>query len=109
MTTGSSMQAMTLAAPPQTRHVSTSILKTRFSRCAQVIAMDGMYAGFAGAKTGHGHMTLNWRLLLLAIHCFGLVAFSPFCRCHPRPVLAVRSEYTVETCQIDSGLRHQGG
>jgi len=30
-----------------------SILKTRFSRFAQVIAMDGMYAGFAGAKTGH--------------------------------------------------------
>jgi len=31
-----------------------SILNTRLSRCAHVIAMDGMYAGFAGAKTGHG-------------------------------------------------------
>jgi hypothetical protein len=29
-----------------------SILKTRFNRFAQVIARDGMYAGFAGAKTG---------------------------------------------------------
>jgi len=38
MTTGFSMQAMTLADPPQTRHFSTSILKTRFSRCAQVMA-----------------------------------------------------------------------
>jgi hypothetical protein len=109
MTTGSSMQAMTLAVPPQIRHFSTSILKTRFSRCAQVIARDGMYAGFAGAKTGHGRMTPNWRLLLLAIRCFGLVAFSPFCRRHQRTVSAVRGEYTVETCQIDSGPGHQGG
>ena len=30
-----------------------SILNARFNRCAQVIARDGMYAGFAGAKTGH--------------------------------------------------------
>ncbi len=30
-----------------------SMLKTRFNLCAQVIAMEGMYAGFAGAKTGH--------------------------------------------------------
>ena len=30
-----------------------SILNTRLNRCAQVIARDGMYAGFAGAKTGH--------------------------------------------------------
>jgi hypothetical protein len=30
-----------------------SMLKTRFNRFAQVIAKDGMYAGFAGAKTGY--------------------------------------------------------
>ncbi len=53
MTTGSSIQAMILTAPPHLGQVSMSILKTRLSRCAQVIAMDGMYAGFAGAKTGH--------------------------------------------------------
>jgi len=29
------------------------MLNTRFNRFAQVITMDGMYAGFAGAKTGH--------------------------------------------------------
>jgi hypothetical protein len=83
MTTGSSMQAITFADSPQMRHVSTSILKTRFSRCAQVIARDGMYAGFSGAKTGHRRMTPNWRLFALAICVFGLVAFSPptTCRC----------------------------
>ena len=36
-----------------------SMLKTRFSRCAQVIAMEGMYAGFAGAKTGHRRVVLG--------------------------------------------------
>ena len=46
-------------------------MNTRFRRWAQVIAMDGMYAGFAGAKTGHGRMTPNWRLLILAIGAFG--------------------------------------
>ena len=34
-------------------HVSISMLNTRLSLCAHVIARDGMYAGFAGAKTGH--------------------------------------------------------
>jgi hypothetical protein len=68
------------------------LVKTRFSRCAQVIARDGMYAGIAGAKTGHGRMTLNWRFLILDICCFGLVAFSPLRRCHQRTVLAVRGD-----------------
>ena len=36
-----------------------SMLNTRLSRCAQVIAMEGMYAGFAGAKTGHGGTLLG--------------------------------------------------
>ena len=61
------MQAMTLALPPQIRHLSTSRLNTRLSLWAQVIAMDGMYAGFAGAKTGHRRMTLNRG----DIRCFG--------------------------------------
>ena len=71
--------------------------------------MDGMYAGFAGAKTGHGRMALNWHLLLLAIRCFVLAAFSPFCRRHQRTVFTVRGKYTVKACQVDSRLRHQGG
>ena len=68
MTTGSSMQAMTLAVPPQTRHVSTSI--------SPKAPTFGEY---------------------------------PLCRCHQRTVFAVRGEYTVKTCQIDSGLGHQCG
>jgi hypothetical protein len=100
MITGSSMQAMTLAVPPQTRHVSTSI-----SPKAPTVGENPLQP----LRPGHGRMTLNWRLLLLAIRCFGLVAFSPFCRRHQRTVFAVRGEYTVETCQIDSGLGHQGG
>jgi hypothetical protein len=35
---GSSMQAITLAAPPQARQVFTSMLNTRLSRCAQLMA-----------------------------------------------------------------------
>jgi hypothetical protein len=84
-------------------------VKTRFRRWAQVIAMDGMYAGFAGAKTGHRRMTLNWRFLILDICCFGLVAFSPLCLCHLPSVFAIRGKHTMESCQIDSGLWHQGG
>jgi len=44
---------MILTAPPHSQQVSMSILNTRFNLFAQVIARDGMYAGFAGAKTGH--------------------------------------------------------
>jgi len=65
-----------LAAAPQARQVATSILNTRFSLCAQVIAMDGMYAGFAGAKTGYCHMALHRCFLILIRNSFlaGLAA-----------------------------------
>jgi hypothetical protein len=92
------MQAMTLAVPPQTRHVSTSI-----SPKAPTLGENPLQP----LRPGHGRMTLNWRLLLLAIRCFGLVAFSPFCRCHNRPVFAVRGEYTVKARQVDSGPGHK--
>jgi hypothetical protein len=61
------MQAMNLTAPPQAGQVSMSMPNTRLRRCAQVIAMDGMYAGFAGAKTGHGSPALRRRFLLFLI------------------------------------------
>ena len=51
-----------------THQFTLSILNTRFSLCAQVIAMDGMYAGFAGAKTGHRPMRLRECFLIL-IRC----------------------------------------
>ncbi len=41
------------------REQDAEALNTRLSRWAQVIAMDGMYAGFAGAKTGHGRMAFS--------------------------------------------------
>ena len=70
MTTGSSMQAMTLAVPPQTRHISTSTLKTRFR---------------------------SWPYdVILAICAFGLATLAPLCRCHQRTVFAVRGKYTVK-------------
>jgi len=79
--------------------------------CAQVIAMDGMYAGFAGAKTGHGRLSFCW--------CFVLPnsfssAFAPPGRSHQNPVLAVwmmrhPDEYTVKSCEIDLRFRHQRG
>ena len=46
-------------AAPQTGQVSMSMPKTRLRRRDQVNAMDGMYAGFAGAKTGHGGVALG--------------------------------------------------
>jgi hypothetical protein len=79
------------------------------SRWALVIAMDGMYAGFAGAKTGHGRMTLNWRFLVLPFRQPGLAALAPLRRGHQCPVFAIRSKHTMESCQIDSGLGHQCG
>ena len=50
MTTGSSMQAITLTVPPHSRHVSMSILKTRFNRWAQVIEARRS-AGFGSGES----------------------------------------------------------
>ncbi|MDT8318927.1 MAG: hypothetical protein RQ826_00230 [Xanthomonadales bacterium] len=46
----SRMLATILTSAPHWSQVVMSMLKTRFNRFAQVIARDGMYAGFAGAK-----------------------------------------------------------
>ena len=94
ITTGSSMQAMTFMAPLQALQISMSILKTRLGHCALVNAMDGMYAGFAGAKTGHRHSPFRrgWR----SIGHPGLVAPAPPGRRHQRPVLGIRCKHTVE-------------
>ena len=54
-------------------------------------------------------MTPNWRSLVLAICVFGLATLAPLRRCHQRTVFAIRGEYAVKTCQIDSGLGHQCG
>ena len=59
-----------------------------------LIAMDGMYAGFAGAKTGHRHMTLRGCFLIL-IRCQIWAALAPPGRGHPHPVQAVRRKDSV--------------
>ena len=52
----------------QGREQDAEALNTRFRRCAQVIAMDGRYAGFAGAKTGHRGMLLYRRKRVIFDH-----------------------------------------
>ncbi len=75
--------------------------------------MDGMYAGFAavrrpGAKTGHRGVTVC-RLAVARLTVFlTLVAFTAFSRCYQGTVLAVWRENTMESSQVNPGLRHQG-
>jgi hypothetical protein len=40
------------------------LVNIRLRRCAQVIAMDGMYVGFAGAKTDHCRALFNVTLVV---------------------------------------------
>ncbi len=68
--------------------------------------MDGMYAGFAGAKTGHGRTAFFWGFVLP--NRFSS-AFAPPGRSHQNPVLAVWSEYTMKSCEIDLRLWYQRG
>ncbi len=90
------------------------MLNTRFSRCAHVIARDGMYAGFAGAKTGHRHVTFSRDSIFCLIVYPTLIALATLRRRDQDTVLTVRmvrhpDKHTVETCQVSSGLGHQGG
>ena len=89
ITAGFSIQAMIRSAPPQADQVSMSMPNMRLSRCAHVFAMDGTYAGFAGAKTGHRGPALRRRLLFPRLGGLGLGAAPPLRRYHPRTVTAV--------------------
>lgn len=60
-------------------------------------------------RPGHGHAAFGRRFLLPLIGRFGVVAFAPLGRCHPRTVFAVGGEDTVEAGQVDSWHRDQGG
>ncbi len=51
MTVLSSMQAITFIGPPQLAQASMSILKTRLSRCAQVIADRCLVAVFSSTSS----------------------------------------------------------
>jgi hypothetical protein len=61
---------MIFTGPSHRSHLVMSRRNTRFSLRAQVIARDGMYAGFAGAKTGHGGMLFHRGAV---IRCVGRV------------------------------------
>jgi len=53
--------------------------------CAQVIAMDGMYAGFAGAKTGHRGVTFCGFAVICFTVFLALVGLAALCRCYQYP------------------------
>jgi len=72
------------------RELGAEALNTRLRRCAQVIAMDGMYAGVAGAKAGHGGASPGGRF------CFIEPSFAPACRGHLSPQCAVGCEDPVK-------------
>ena len=62
--------------------------------------MDGMYAGFAGAKTGHDCPALGWRLVLVSIWCFDLFTFTTFCGCDLSTVFTIGGKHAMEACQV---------
>ena len=69
--------------------------------------MKGMYAGFAGAKTGHRGATFG-RCRLLRIRCRGsLTAPAPLGRCHLGAVFSVRCKDPVEAGEVDPQFGHQ--
>ena len=71
--------------------------------------MEGVYAGFAGAKTGHRGPAFHRCFLFSLLEGFGFRALAPFRRCHRGAVATVRGKYAMEAGQIDPGLGHQGG
>ena len=55
----------------------------------------------------HRGAAFNWRSLLQICAAGMLAAPAPPRRGHPRAVVAVRREYTVEARQVDLRFRHQ--
>ena len=64
-----------------------AIWKTRYRRWAQVIDRDGMYAGFARAKIGHGGVAFGrYALIWLTVTLLALLPPLP----RPDGVMAAR-------------------
>jgi hypothetical protein len=84
-----------------------SMPNTRFRRCAQLIATDGMYAGFAGAKTGHRGTAFGCCRRLRIRRRGMLTSPTPPGLGHPSPVTAVGGENPVEPYQVGPRLGHQ--
>ncbi len=73
--------------------------------------MDGRYAGFAGAKTGHGLVPLLWCFIILRLRW---IPFSAPGWCYMASVFAIRvvrylDENAMESGQIHSWPGYQGG
>ena len=64
-----------------------------------------MYAGFAGAKTGHGCPALGSCLVLVGWP--DLFDFAPFCWGYLRTVFTIGGEDIMETGEVNSGLGDQ--
>ncbi len=64
-------------------------------------ARDGIYAGFAGAKTGHGPALFSWRFV------FFLQTFRASGGRYQDSVLAVWRKNTMKPCEIDLRFGHQ--
>ena len=69
--------------------------------------MEGMYAGFAGAKTGHGGPAFDRRWGIRRIRRTGLLALAAFGRRHLRTMRTVGGKHAVKSSQINPRLRHQ--
>jgi hypothetical protein len=80
-----------------------SISKTRFNRFAQVIARDGMYAGFAGAKTGLRSPFFGGRLVGLIRKARSLTFASPG-RCYLGPGFTIWCKHAMKTSQVNPRL-----
>lgn len=59
-------------------------------------------------RPGHGRAAFGWHLVLRLIRHFSLVAFTTLGRRHPGAVFAVGCEHAMKSCQVHSGLGHQG-
>ena len=79
MTNGSSMQAMTFMTPPQAWQVSISMLNTRLSRCAQVMAA-WRSAGVRSCASSEVLQPLPRRAGVISARCLLLGANTPWKR-----------------------------
>jgi hypothetical protein len=71
--------------------------------------MDGMYAGFAGAKTGHRGASFGRRLVLRLVGRFELAAFTSLGGRHPHTMFTVGRKHAMKAGEIDSWLWYQCG
>jgi hypothetical protein len=100
MTTGSSMQAITLAAPPQAWQVVLSM--------SPKAPTFGEYP-LEPLCPCHGGMALGRCSVYWFVGRSGFSSLSTSGGRDGCPVLAVGCEHAVETGEVDAGFGHQGG